>query len=193
MPTSGVVMRRYVSEQKGMLLVEVIAGMTIIVLLMSGIALMLPTAVKAWQLGRSQAEIQQTARLVIERITQHVRYASKVSLADAGDTLVIKDGNGWDIKFTISPKTKALCISVNGAAEDPLTGNGIGGAEGTIIVVENPDNKKQFAVQEVAMRDIDGKLLYIKLVTVMLTVKDKQTGIDYTMEAATLAFNTSRR
>ncbi|MCP6658151.1 hypothetical protein NL521_29905, partial [Klebsiella pneumoniae] len=69
---------------------------------------MLPTAVKAWQLGRSQAEIQQTARLVIERITQHVRYASKVSLADAGDTLVIKDGNGWDIKFTISPKTKAL-------------------------------------------------------------------------------------
>ncbi|WP_094604676.1 PilW family protein [Sporomusa silvacetica] len=181
------------SEQRGMLLVEVITGMTIIVILVSGIALMMPTAVKAWQLGRSQAEIQQTARLAIERITQHVRYASNVSLADADDTLVIKDGNDWDIKFTVSPKTKALCISVNGSAEDPLTGNGIGGAEGTIIVVENPDNKKRFDVQEVAMLDKDGKLLYIKLVTVMLTVRDKQTGTAYTMQAAALAFNTSRR
>jgi len=182
-----------VSGQRGMLLVEVIAGMTIIVILVSGIALMMPTAVKAWQLGRSQAEVQQTARLAVERITQHVRYAKNVSLADADETLVIKDGNDWNIKFTVSPKTKALCISVNGSAEDPLTGNGIDGAEGTVIVVDNPDNKKRFAVQEVAMLDKDGKLLYIKLVTVMLTVRDKQTGIAYTMQTATLAFNTSRR
>lgn len=186
-------MQRYVFEQKGMLLVEVITGMTIIVTLIAGIALMMPTAVKAWHLGRSQAEIQQTARLAIEQITQHVRYARNVSLTDAGETLVIKDGDGWNIAFSISPTTKALCISVNGAAGDPLAGNGTGNAEGTIIIVENPGNRKRFEVQDVPILAKDGELLYIKLVTVMITLRDKQTGSIYTMQTAIIASNTSRR
>ena len=193
MPIRGIVMQRYMFEQRGILLVEVIVGMSIIVILLSGIALMIPPAVKAWQLGRSQAEIQQTARLAIERMSQHVRYASSVSLSDAGEILVIKDGDGWNIKFSISPITKALCISVNGAAADPLAGNGTGGLEGTIIVGENPDNKKQFDVQDIPMRDKDGNLIYVKLVTSMITIKDKQTGAAYTMQAAIIASNTPRR
>lgn len=184
-------MRRYLVQQQGLTLVEIVTGLSIIMLLMSAIFPVLTTSLASYQIGRSRAELQQTARLAVERIAHSVRYAQAVSVADSGGSLIVRDGDGSNIKYSVSSDTKALCIAINGSSPLPYAGNGYSKQEGQFIVVVNPDNQPRFSVQDITIKDINGQLLsQIRQVKIIITLRDKRTGFEYTLQASVTALNT---
>lgn len=183
-------MKRYWASQQGLTLIELMSGLSIFILLLSAIVPVLTISVKAWQQGRSQAELQQTARLAVERVTHSVRYATSVSVADSGGSLVLKDGDGSSVKYSVSPETRALCITIGSGTPQPLAGDGYSKTEGRIIVVSNPNNQQRFSVREIAIQDKNGvtrgQVTQVKLI---ITIRDKQTGLEYTLQATIVAQN----
>ncbi|SMD06549.1 PilW family protein [Sporomusa malonica] len=184
-------MRRCLVNQQGITLVEIVTGLSIIMIMMSAIVPMLATSLKAYQVGRARADIQQTARLAVERIAHSVRYAKNVSVVNNGGSLILKDGDGSNVTYNVSSDTKALCIAINGGSPQPFAGDGFSKAEGQIIIVPNPNNQPLFNVQDVFIRDGNGQTLCeVKQVKIIITVQDKNTGYKYTLQTSVIASNT---
>lgn len=183
-------MRRCWADQQGLTLVEVLVGLSIFIILMSVIIPMLSTSIKAWQIGRSQVEIQQTARLAVERVTHSVRYAKSVTVADSGGSLILTDGDGSNVKYSVSPDTKALCITIGNGTPQPLAGDGYEKTEGQVTIVPNSNNQPRFSVQDVHIQDKDGIIISeVKQVKMVITVRDKKTSLEYTLQASIVALN----
>ena len=183
-------MNRYWTGRQGLTLVELVAGLTIFLLLLAAVGPLLSTSVQVWRTGRSQAELQQTARLAVERISHSIRYAQAVAAADNGGSLVLTDDNGSRLIFSVSPDTKALCMAMGGGAPLPLAGDGLNKRAGRVIVIANPGGQPRFTVQTVARQAVTGQALSpVKRVEFMLTVRDRETGLQYTLQSAVVAQN----
>jgi prepilin-type N-terminal cleavage/methylation domain-containing protein len=183
-------MKRYWTGQQGLTLVELVAGLTIFLILLSAIVPLLSTSIQAWRTGRSQAEIQQTARLAMERLGHSVRYAKTVTVADHGGSLQVVDGDGSSLKFSVNPDTQTLCLASGNGTPQPFAGDGYNKAPGQVVVIANPGNQQRFTVQDVTMLDKNGQALCaIKQVRIVITVRDKMTGFQYTLQSLVVAQN----
>jgi|GEM_PF-2483174 len=177
-------------RQQGSTLLELIIGLTILSLLLSAIIPLLSVSIQAWQTGRSRADIQQTSRLAIERLSNSIRYAHSITVQNNGGSLLIKAGDGTSQKFSVNPVTKALCQTIGSGRPLPFAGDGFGTTAGRVIIISNPDNQDRFTVKEVPVKDRNGQLLYrIKQVKIVITVRDRSTGIEYTLKTAVVPLN----
>ncbi len=183
-------MNRYWIGRQGLTLVELVAGLTIFLLLLAAVGPLLSTSVQVWRTGRSQADLQQTARLAVERLSHSIRYAKTVAVADNGGSLVLTDGNDSSLIFSVSPDTKALCMAMGGSAPQPLAGDGLNKRAGRVVVIANPGGQPRFTVQTVALQAATGQALSpVNRVEFMLTVQDRETGLQYTLQSAVVAQN----
>ncbi|MDF2568495.1 MAG: hypothetical protein K0R55_99 [Sporomusa sp.] len=185
-----IVMKCYWADQQGLTLVELMAGLSVFIILMSAIFPLLSTSIKAWQIGRSRVDIQQTARLAVERVAHSVRYAKNVTVGDSGGSLILIDGDSSSVKYSVSPETKALCITLGNGTPQPLAGDGYNKIEGQVIIIPNPNGQQRFSVQDVYIQDKNGNTISIvKQVKMIITVRDKKTSIEYTLPASIVALN----
>ncbi|QDR80326.1 PilW family protein [Sporomusa termitida] len=183
-------MKRYWTGRQGLTLAELVAGLTIFLILLAAIGPLLSTASQAWRTGRSQAELQQTARLALERLSHSIRYAQTVTVADNGGSLVLKDGDGSSLIFSVSPDTRALCMTMGDGTPQPLAGDGLSKRAGRVVVIANPGQQPRFTVEAVTLRANNGQALYmVKRVAIMITVQDRETGLQYTLRSAVMAQN----
>ncbi|MGL5512395.1 MAG: hypothetical protein ACRDBM_04025 [Sporomusa sp.] len=182
--------RCWTGHQQGSTLLELVISLPILLLLLSAIIPLLSVSIQAWQTGRSRADIQQTSRLAIERLSNSIRYAHNITVQDNGGSLLIKAGDGRNHKFSVSPVTHALCQTIGNGKPLPFAGDGFGTTAGRVIIIANPDNQARFTMQEVPVKDKNGQLVYrIKQVKIVITVRDRSTGIEYTLKTAVVSLN----
>lgn len=183
-------MKRYWVGHQGSTLVELIVSLTIFLLVLSAIVPLLSISIQACQTGRSRADIQQTSRLAIERLSNTIRYATSVTVQDNGNSLLVRDGNGSSNKFSVNADTRALCQTIGSGTALPFAGDGFGKTAGRVIIIPNPDNQDRFTAQDVPIQDKNGQLLYsIKQVKIVITVRDQVAGIEYTLKTTVVALN----
>ena len=70
------------NRQAGTSLLEVLIGLLLVALLLSGLWGLLYTAGQAWRLGVSKLELQQTARYALDIMVRDLRYGENFILED---------------------------------------------------------------------------------------------------------------
>jgi prepilin-type N-terminal cleavage/methylation domain-containing protein len=88
---------RVVRDERGYTLAELLTAMAVLALLMSGLFLTLRQGQTVYLYGAGRAEVQQNARVALERMLRELRTAGSVATAD-----------GDDVKFTFLDDTNTL-------------------------------------------------------------------------------------
>ncbi|NPV26197.1 MAG: prepilin-type N-terminal cleavage/methylation domain-containing protein [Firmicutes bacterium] len=91
-------------HQYGYTLLEVLATLSIIVILSTGIAGLFSSVARTWWTGASQAEAQYAARLAVERLSSEIRAATKLVLVES-NRLVLINPDGNKIEFILTNHT----------------------------------------------------------------------------------------
>jgi len=76
---------RVMRDERGYTLAELLTAMAVLGLLMSGLFLTLRQGQTVYLYGAGRAEVQQNARVALERMLRELRTASSVATADADD------------------------------------------------------------------------------------------------------------
>lgn len=76
-------MKRIRFNQQGFTLAELILGMSLTVLLLSGIGTLLSVNIQSWLNGSSRTEVQQTARYAMDMMVRELRYAKNFTSESA--------------------------------------------------------------------------------------------------------------
>jgi prepilin-type N-terminal cleavage/methylation domain-containing protein len=84
-------------DERGYTLAELLTAMAVLALLMSGLFLTLQEGQNVYLFGAGRAEVQQNARVALERMLRELRTASSVATASASD-----------VKFTFLDDTATL-------------------------------------------------------------------------------------
>jgi prepilin-type N-terminal cleavage/methylation domain-containing protein len=95
-------------DERGFTLAELLTAMAVLALLLTGLLLTLQQGQNAYLYGAGRAEVQQNARVALERMLRELRDASSVTTASAND-----------IKFTFLDDTSTLVTveySLSGAS-----------------------------------------------------------------------------
>ena len=99
---------RVMRDERGFTLAELLTAMAVLGLLLAGLFLTLQQGQSAYLYGAGRAEVQQNARVALERMLRELRDASSVATASAND-----------IKFTFLDDTSTLVTveySLSGAS-----------------------------------------------------------------------------
>lgn len=123
---------KYFTTQHGLTLIELIIGMSLMLILLTGILNLFSGSIKVWMFGKNQTHIQQTARIAMDIIVHEVRYAHQITFASTSSLVVTKDngqrntlqlGSGLHAKtlYLIIDKTKV--IPAGGFSSNPITEN----------------------------------------------------------------------
>jgi len=124
--------QKYFTTQHGLTLIELIIGMSLMLILLTGIMDLLSGSIKVWISGKNQTHIQQTARIAMDTIVREIRYAHQITFKNASSIVVKKEngqsntlqlGGGLHSKtlYIIIDKTKA--IPAGGISSNPVTEN----------------------------------------------------------------------
>lgn len=176
-------------KQSGLTLVELVIGLSIMAVVLSGTVLLLNSALAAWQSGRARVEVEQTLRVGIDAIVRETRYAVSANVTQAGDgtlVLTLKNINEDTIDFKLNTNSKALTKRItnengNDAGFQPITGNSTETDVRNIIIINNPDAENP---AEQAMFTLQNKL-----VSVTITAMDTKTGVQATMHTKIFCVN----
>lgn len=76
-------MRRYFSDQQGFTLVELMIGLTLTVILLTGIVGLLDSSLRSWRFGSGRTEMQQTARYAVDTMVREFKYGTNFQVLDA--------------------------------------------------------------------------------------------------------------
>jgi len=114
------------SFNQGFTLVELLVGLVITVVLLSGVLGILGVSVRAWGAGRSQVEVQQTARYAIDLMSRELRYADSrgYSLPDSRTIVFYDLRTGNQLKYNVSTTDFILYREnlTTGGGPQPITG-----------------------------------------------------------------------
>lgn len=125
-------MKRYLIVQQGFTLLELVIGITLTLLLLSGLASLFSTSVIIWNTEKSRIDLQQTARIAVDAVMREIRYAQDIRM-NHSQSLTITKPNGEmntfqlggglyeNTLYIIIDKTKA--IPAGGISANPLTEN----------------------------------------------------------------------
>ncbi len=86
------------SNERGYTLAEVLTAMAVLALLMAGLFLTLQEGQTVYSFGAGRAEVQQNARVGLERILRELRTACQVTIAQSND-----------LKFTYMDEASTSC------------------------------------------------------------------------------------
>lgn len=171
-------MKNTILEQKGMTLIELVLGLMLTAMLLSGIFGLLSTSLSSWQAGSSRSELQQTARFAIDSMVRDLRYGDSFILEN--DTSIIyrniKSGGhyGYTYRYHVSPIDHILYKTGirPSSPPQPVTGKNVKGANDIVI---NPDDKAVFSQPDTSNPDT---------VVITLEAKDTATGHSLVLHSA---------
>ncbi len=160
--------------QHGFMLVELVIGMSLILLLLSCFLNIFSTSLKIWAFEKNRSNLQQTASIAVDAMAREIRYAKRITISGNSSLMITKVngemntfqlGGGLHSKtlYSIIDQTKA--IPAGGIAANPITEN---------IVTDlqfNPHSKTARAV------------------TIYLAVTDMSTGETQNIHTACYALN----
>ncbi|MBP2627104.1 MAG: hypothetical protein H6Q68_1815 [Firmicutes bacterium] len=125
-------MRKYIASERGVTLLELMIGMTVTVILLSGMLSLFGASLAIWTVEKSRTIMQQTARLTVDKIMREIRYGKELSLNNTHSLRVTKlsgeintfqlgEGLHGSTLYIIIDKTKV--IPAGGYSTNPITEN----------------------------------------------------------------------
>jgi prepilin-type N-terminal cleavage/methylation domain-containing protein len=159
--------QRYFTTQHGLTLIELIIGMSLMLMLLTGILNLFSDSIKIWISSKNQTHIQQTARIAMDTIAREIRYAHEITFKNASSLVVLKEdgqintlqlGGGLHSKtlYIIIDKSKA--IPAGGISSNPVTENVIASLQFTPYP-QNETSKAVLIALEVIDESTGGKKL----------------------------------
>lgn len=124
--------QKYFTKQHGLTLIELVIGMSLTLMLLTGIMNLFTGSMKIWMLEKNQTYLQQVARIAIDTVVREVKFAQKVTFKNTSSLIVLKGngeintlqlGGGLHSKtlYIIIDKTKVL--PAGGISSNPVTEN----------------------------------------------------------------------
>lgn len=137
-------MKRIHFNQQGFTLAELIIGMSLTVLLLSGIGTLISVNIQSWLNGSSRTEVQQTARYAMDMMVRELRYAKTFTLENDHSLRFVdtKPPNN-QYRYYLDTTNHILYRQPIGFTQQPVTGVNV---SGSTTVVINQDNAKLFDV-----------------------------------------------
>ena len=176
------------NKQSGMTYIELLISVSIIAIILSAVVMLTNSAVTSWMQGRARIEVEQTLRVGIDTIVRDTRYATLASVVQEGGVLILRltNINGDTIDFRVNPITRALTKRITTrfgttGGFQPIAGDGTGGIEGDIVIIDNPDTEFPAGIPIFAIQD--------NLVSVTVTAMHKKTGVQATMHTKIFCVN----
>ena len=125
-------MKKKLTSQQGFTLLELILGMTLTLLLLTGLFSLFSASITIWNTEKSRTNLQQTVRFAVDRVMREIRYAQDIHVNHAksltitklnGETNTFQLGEGLhgNTLYMVINKTKA--IPAGGISTNPLTEN----------------------------------------------------------------------
>jgi len=125
-------MSKHLTSEGGFTHIELIVGMTVTVLLLSGMLSLFSTSLNIWTVEKSRTSMQQVARMAVDKVVREIRYAQDVSLTTAqglritklsGEINTFQLGGGLhgSTLYMIIDKTRT--IPAGGFSTNPITEN----------------------------------------------------------------------
>lgn len=163
------------SKQSGFTLVELLVGMSLTVMLMTGLFSLLAASLGSWQQGRSRSEVQQHARFAVDSMVRDIHFANTINL-NSNIQLTIATSkyvsSGEDIIiYALNTVDNQLTRKVNNGSPQPVTGD-----------TANAVTVAQLDFRELARNASNS----ICTVNIFITVADQaiQSANTYTLETA---------
>jgi len=125
-------MNNDLKQQQGFTLIEVITGVTLTVILLSGMLSILSTSLITWTLEKKRINIQQTAGFAMDTIMRELRYAQDIQLTNPqsllitklnGETITFRLGGGLHANTLYMVIDKMNAIPAGGSSANPITEN----------------------------------------------------------------------
>ena len=125
-------MRKYVITEHGFSLIELMIYMTITVLLLSGMLSLLSSSLRIWTVEKSRTNMQQTARIAVDKIISEIRYAKELRLTNrnslritkvSGEINTFQLGGGLHENTLYMLIDKTRVIPAGGISTNPITEN----------------------------------------------------------------------
>jgi len=126
------VIRIGLSCQRGVTLIEVVVGMVLMVILLSGMARLFSGSLLIWTAEKNRTSMEQTARIAVDDIVREIRYAQRISL-NSSQSLTIEKVNGEINTFQLGGGLHASTLymiidkrgasPVGGVSASPITEN----------------------------------------------------------------------
>ena len=132
-------------NQQGFTLAELIIGMSLTVLLLTGIGTLLSVNVQSWLTGSSRTEVQQTARYAMDMMVRELRYAKTFTGSSHSLSFIDAKPPNNQYRYYLNTTNHILYrepISPTGTAQ-PVTGVNV---NGSTTVVINKANETLFEV-----------------------------------------------
>ena len=169
-------MRKYLTAQNGFTLLELLIGMTLTILLLSGMLSLFKANLTIYVAEKSRTSIQQTVRLAVDKVMREIRYAQNISIHSAqslsitkvsGEINTFQLGGGLHTNtlYVIIDKTKV--VPAGGTSTNPITENVVT----NLMFTPYPDHSN------------------IQAITISLEVTDPNTGQKCTTQTAGYPWN----
>lgn len=125
-------MKKHLTAEQGLTLLELLIGITLTIFLLPGMLNLFTTSITIWNTEKSRTNLQQTARIAVDKVMREIRYAQDISLNHTksliitklnGETNTFQLGEGLhsNTLYMITDKTKAT--PAGGISTNPLTEN----------------------------------------------------------------------
>ncbi len=171
-------MQNSMTGQRGMTLIELMLGLMLTVVLLSGIFGLLSTSLVSWKSGISRSEVQQTARFAVDSMVRDLRYGDNYELGNDGRSITyrnIKSGQyGNTYRYHVSTADHKLYKTgiIPQVVSQPVTGENVKGAN---YIILNPDNQALFRQPDPSKPDT---------ITITVEAKDTVTGHSFVLYSA---------
>lgn len=151
-------MKKYLPTQTGLTLLEVLIGITLMLLLLFCMLNLFSSSLNLWTSDKNHTNIEQNARIAIDTMLREIRYACKINFKTSSSLTITKlDGemNTFQLGGGVHSKTlyilidKSKATSGGGRSSNPITENVVTslqftpyperGAKAVIIAIEVTD------------------------------------------------------
>lgn len=129
-------MKKYVINEEGITLAELLVGMLLSVLLLSGLLHFFLAQLKNWTLEKNRTSMEQVVRIAVDAMMRDIRYGKELSLPTTHSLQIVKPSgeiNKFELGEGLHDKTLYMTIDQRnvmpsgGIGTSPLTENVITG------------------------------------------------------------------
>ena len=169
-------MKKYLISKQGFTLLELLIGITLSIILLSGMLRFFSTSINLWNIEKNRTSMQQTARLAVDRIMKDIRYAQGIQLNHPSSLKITKmngETNTFQLGGALHENTLYMIIDKTGAtpiggiSTNPLTENVVT----NLLFMPYPHSAN------------------IQAITILLEVADQNTGEKQRIETAGYPWN----
>ena len=125
-------MKKYLNTEQGITLLELLIGMVLMVVLLSGMLSLFFVQLKSWTIEKNRTSMQQVVRIAVDVIMREVRYGKEISLLQSqslrvtkpnGEMITIELGEGLYNKTLYMKTDKSHATPSGGFGTNALTEN----------------------------------------------------------------------